>query len=101
MPTRDDALAVRRFARARRWAGEGTPSSKGEVSPAATSGDLTAVLASMDAARWAIVAQFGRALGQTTDRDMVARGRRVALNFSDAVAQRCRDKALRPDDHSL
>ena len=29
---------------------------------------------------------------------MLARGRRVALNFADAVAQRRRDRALRDDD---
>jgi hypothetical protein len=42
--------------------------------------------------------QFGQALTQTTDPDMLARGRRVALNFADAVAQRRRDVALRDND---
>jgi hypothetical protein len=30
--------------------------------------------------------------------DMLARGRRVALNFADAVAQRCRDEAIHDDN---
>jgi hypothetical protein len=101
VPTRDDAAAVCRFAQARRRARENTRSLSDDVSPAAApGGDLATILAGMDAERWAIVAQFARALGQTTDRDVLARGRRVALNFAAAVAQRCRDKALCPDDDS-
>ena len=101
VPTREDALAVRRFAQARRRARESTPAPTVDPSPAptATTGDdLAAVLAGMDAVRQAIALQFGQALTQTTDPDMLARGRRVALNFADAVAQRRRGLALRDDD---
>jgi hypothetical protein len=52
----------------------------------------------MDAVRQAIALQFGKALAQTTDPDMLARGRRVALNFADAVERHRRDMALRDDD---
>jgi len=91
VPTREDALAVRRFAQVRRRVGEGAPLSTADMSPApnATTGDdLAAVLAGLDAARQAIALQFVQALAQTTDPDMLVRGRRVALNFADAVAQR-------------
>ena len=101
VPTREDALAVRRFAQARRRARESTPAPTVDPSPsptATTGDDLAAVLAGMDAVRQAIALQFGQALTQTTDPDMLARGRRVALNFADAVAQRRRGLALRDDD---
>jgi hypothetical protein len=101
VPTREDALAVRRFAQARRRAGERAPLPTAYASPApnaATGDDLAAVLAGMDAAKQAIALQFGQALAQTTDPDMLVRGRRVALNFANAVAQRRQDGALRDDD---
>jgi hypothetical protein len=101
VPTREDALAVRRFAQARRRASERLPLPAVDASPAPTAttrDDLAAVLAGMDAVRQAIALQFGHALTQTTDPDMLARGRRVALNFADAVARRRRYVALRDDD---
>jgi hypothetical protein len=101
VPTPEDALAVRRFARAHRRARARTPLPTADASsaPAATPpDDLVAFLAGMDAARQAIALQFWQALAQTTDPDMLARGRRVALNFADAVAQRRRDEALHDDD---
>jgi hypothetical protein len=96
VPTQEDALAVRRFAQALRRARDRTPPPRVEVSLAPTPGDLAAVLAEMDATQQAIALQFGHALAQTTDSDMLARGRRVALNFADAVARLRRDGAL-PD----
>jgi hypothetical protein len=52
----------------------------------------------MDAGRQEIVLLFAQALAQTAEPDMLTRGRRVALNFADAAAQRRRDMALRDDD---
>jgi hypothetical protein len=49
----------------------------------------------MDAGRREIVLLFGQALAQTAEAGMLARARRVALNFAGAVAQRC--MALRDD----
>ena len=103
MPTQEDALAVRRFAHARRRARDRTPPPRGRspLAPTATTrGGLAAVLAEMDATRQAIALQFGHALAQTTDPDMLARGRRVALNFADAVARLRRDGAL-PDGNGM
>jgi hypothetical protein len=103
VPTRDDALAVRRFALARRRARKCTPLSAVDVSAAPTarsSDDLPAVLTGMDAARQTIALLFGQALAQTTAPDMLARGRRIAINFADAVEQRGRSVALRDDNGS-
>jgi hypothetical protein len=100
VPTRDDALTVRRFARARRRARESTPLPAMDASPAPTAGnpdDLAAVVMGMDPARQAVALLFGQALART-DPDMLARGRRIALNFADAVAQRRRAMVLRSDD---
>jgi hypothetical protein len=97
VPTREDALAVRRFAQARRRARERVPLPTASTSPvptAITPDDLAALLADMDVARQAVALQFGHALTQTTDLDMLARGRRVALNFADAVAQRRRGNGV-------
>jgi hypothetical protein len=44
--------------------------------------------------------QFSQALTEAMDPDMVARGRRVALNFADAVAQRVRYTALQEGDRT-
>jgi hypothetical protein len=101
VPTREDALAVRRFAQARRRAGDRMSLPPADASPvptAATSNDLATLLADMDTARQGIALQFAQTLTQTMDPDMLARGRRVALNFADAVAQRRRDKALHDDN---
>jgi hypothetical protein len=68
--------------------------------PASTATDVAAVLKGMDAARQEIALLFGRALAQAADPDMLVRGRRVALNFADAVAQRHRDMAVRDGDGS-
>jgi hypothetical protein len=52
----------------------------------------------MDAARQATVLLFGEGVAQATEPDMLARGRRVALNFADAVALRRRGMALRDNN---
>ena len=101
VPTRADALAVRRFAQARRRARDRTPRPISNALPAptaATLNDFAALLAGMDAARQAIALQFAQTLTQTTDPNMLARGRRVAFNFADAVGQRRRDLSFRDDD---
>ena len=101
VPMREDALAVRHFAQARRRAGDRVSPASADASPASsatTLNDLPALLAGMDAARRAIALQFAQALTQTTEPDMLARGRRVALNFADAVAQRRRDEAICDDN---
>jgi hypothetical protein len=51
-------------------------------------------MAAMDTDRRESVLLFAQALAQTTAPDLLARGRRVALNFAEAVAQRRRDMAL-------
>ena len=96
VPTPDDALAVRRFAQARRRA-RGTASSSDASAPTAMPTDIAATLAAMDADRREIALQFAQTLVQTTAPDLLARGRRVALNFADVVAQRRRDMVLRDD----
>ena len=99
MPTRDDALAVRRFAQARRRAQESEASP--ETLPSTTASmDIATALAAMDAERREISMLFAHALMRTAAPDMLARGKRVALNFADAVAQRSRDVALRDNDGS-
>jgi len=90
VPTQDDARAVRRFAQARRRARETTPPSEAPP-PTAAPTDVMAMLAAMDAERREISLLFARALMQTGAPDMLARGRRVALNFADAVSQRRSD----------
>lgn len=102
VPTREDALAVRRFAQARRRVTKTTPQpavDASRVSTASGNGTPAAVATDMGAARREIALLFGQALAQATDPDMLARGRRVALNFADAVAQRFRDMVLRGDDN--
>ena len=96
VPTPDDALAVRRFAQARRRARE-TALLSNASAPTAMPTDIAATLAAMDADRREIALLFARALTQTTAPDLLARGRRVALNFADVVAQRRRDMVLRDD----
>ena len=51
-------------------------------------GEQVAILADRDAGRQAIALLFGQALVQTADPGILERGRRVALNFADAVTQR-------------
>lgn len=101
VPTCEDALAVRRFAQMRRRVKDTPPPVRADVSPALaslTEDEAVAVLAGLDAKQRAIALLFGQALAQVTDPDLLARGRRVALNFADAVAQRSRDRALWDDD---
>jgi len=101
VPTREDAFAVRRFAQMRRRAKDTPPPIPVDVSPAPASltGDgAVAALAGLDAERRVIALLFGQALAQTTDPDLLARGRRVALNFADAVVQRRRDLSFRGND---
>jgi hypothetical protein len=66
-------------------------------STTATRDELIAILADMDTVRQAIALLFSHALAQTTDPDTMERGRRVALNFADAVARHRRDMALGDD----
>jgi len=102
VPTREDALTVRRFARMRRRATEPLLPTV-DVLPAAsmtTVNELGAVLATMDAMRQAIMLKFGEALADATKPDMLTRGQRVALNFAEFVARRHRDMSLRVDDVS-
>ena len=98
VPTQDDALAVRRFSRVRRRAGEMSPPPSGDAAPVSTATDIATALPEMDAGRQEIVLLFAQALAQTAEPDMLARGRRVALNFAEAVAQRWQDMALRDHD---
>ena len=100
VPTAEDAHAVRRFAHARRRATDGATVHEATAEPAAKAGEgPDALLADPDDARRDIAIQFSQALRRATDPDMLARGRRVALNFADAVAQRARDAALREEGH--
>ena len=101
MPTREDALAYARFAQGFRRARHRAPEPATDVpfAPAtAIRDELVAILADMDAARQATVLLFGEGVAQATEPDMLARGRRVALNFADAVALRRRGMALRDND---
>lgn len=101
VPTREDAFAVRRFAQALRRARHRAPEPATDVPSApatATRDELVAILADMDAARQATVLLFGEGVAQATEPDMLARGRRVALNFADAVALRRRGMAQRDND---
>lgn len=93
VPTPEDALAVRRFAQGRRRAKETLPPTL--PSPPATATDIATTLGAMDADRRESVLLFAQALAETMAPDLLARGRRVALNFAEAVAQRRRDMALR------
>ena len=101
VPTREDALTVRQFAQVRRRSKDQMPQPIADTraaAPAATSNDLIAILANLDATRQATALLFGQALAQTTDPDMLERGRRVALDFADAVTLRRRDMVLRDDN---
>lgn len=95
VPTAEDAHAVRRFAQARRRAAGDAAVHEATAEPAAKPGEgLDARFADLDDARRDIAMQFSQALRRAVDPDMLARGRRVALNFADAVAQRIKDGAL-------
>jgi hypothetical protein len=98
VPTAEDAHAVRRFAQARRRAAASATVHEATAEPAAKVGDgLDILLADLDDARRGIAVQFSQALSRAVDPDMLARARRVALNFADAVAQRVRDARLRDE----
>ena len=96
VPTAEDAHAVRRFAQARRRAADSATVHEATAEPAAEAREgPDALLAGLDDARRDIAIQFSQALRRAADRDMLARGRRIALNFADAVAQCIKDGALR------
>ena len=96
VPTAEDAHAVRRFAQARRRAADGATVHEASAEPAAKASEgPDALLAGLDDAQRDIAILFSQALRRAADPDMLARGRRVALNFADAVAQRIKDGALR------
>jgi len=98
VPTAEDAHAVRRFAQACRRAADGATFHEATAEPAAKAGEAQdALLADLDDVRRAIAIQFSQALRRAADPDMLARGRRVVLNFADAVAQRIKDRALRDE----
>jgi hypothetical protein len=97
VPTAEDAHAVRRFAQARRRAAASATIHEATADPAAKAGDGMDALADLDDERRDIAIQFSQALGRAVDPDMLARARRVALNFADAVAQRARNTALQDD----
>jgi len=95
VPTAEDAHVVRRFARTCRRAAASATVYQAAAEPATKAAEgMDAVLADLDDVRRDITIQFCQALSRATDPDMLARGRRVALNFADAVAQRVRDAAL-------
>jgi hypothetical protein len=99
VPTPEDALAVRRFAQARRrTAGRTTTYDAPHQATATASEGLEALLAGLDDTRREIAMQFSQALTRAIDPDLVARARRVALNFAGAVGQRVCDTALQDDD---
>jgi hypothetical protein len=100
VPTTEDALAVRRFAQARRRTTGKTATYDAPRKVTAIAKSLEAFMADLDDTRREIAMQFSQALTEATDPEMVARGRRVALNFADAVAQRVRDTALKEDDRT-
>ena len=78
VPTREDALAVRRFAQARRRARERVPLPAVSTSPvptATTPDDLAALLADMDVARQVVALQFAQALAQTYSASISVSGR--------------------------
>lgn len=98
VPTAEDAHAVRQFAQARRRAADGATVHEATAEPTAKAGEgPDALLADLDDARRDVAIQFSRALRRATDPDLLARGRRVALYFADAVAQRIKDGALRDE----
>ena len=91
VPEAADALAVRRFAQARRQAADAVQSRPAaRARPGVPPGGVDGALERLDAERRAILAPFALALGEARDPDMLDRGRRVALNFAEAVAQRAR-----------
>lgn len=83
VPTQDDALAVKRFARQRREA----VAHPAPTAPAAHSsdGNLTSLIADLTPAARAAVETFVQALAAAADRDLIARAGRVAANYQDAV----------------
>jgi hypothetical protein len=92
------ATRVRRFAQGRRRAAASATVREAMPKPMAKAGEgPDALLADLDDERRDIAIQFSQALRQAGDPDMLARGRRVALNFADAVARRVRDAALRDE----
>jgi hypothetical protein len=98
VPTAEDAYEVRRFAQARRRIADGAAVHEATAKPAAKAGEgPDALLADLEDARRDIAIQFSQALRRAVDPDMLARGRRVALNFADAVAQRIKDGTLRDE----
>jgi hypothetical protein len=98
VPTAEDAQAVRRFAQARRRAAGSAIVHEATAEPTSEAGEgLDALLADLDDARRDTAIQFSQALRRAADPDMLARGRRVALNFADAVAQRVKDGALQDE----
>jgi hypothetical protein len=83
VPTQDDALAVKRFARQRRQAA----AHPAPTTPTAHSSDanLTNLIADLTPAARAAVETFVQALAAAPDRDLIERAGRVAANYEDAV----------------
>lgn len=83
VPTQDDALAVKRFARQRREA----VAHHAPTAPATHSsdGNLTSLIADLTPAARAAAETFVQALAAAADRDLIERAGRVAANYEDAV----------------
>lgn len=83
VPTPDDALAVKRFARQRREAAAhpapATPASH------SSGANLTLLIDELTPAARAAVETFVQALAAAPDRELIERAGRVAANYEDAV----------------
>ncbi|SHF44858.1 hypothetical protein [Acidocella aminolytica] len=83
VPTQDDALAVKRFARQRREAAAHPMSIMSAVPP--SSDNLADVIAELSPAARAAVETFARAVATAAEHDLIDRAVRVATNYDDAV----------------
>lgn len=83
VPTQDDALAVKRFARQRREAVTRPEPTASESH--SNDSNITSLIANLDPTARAAVETFVQALAAATDRDLIERAGRVAANYEDAV----------------
>lgn len=89
VPTPDDALAIKRFARQRRNAGpRGAPDSGAPPAAAAADRDhVAALVAALPADALAAMQTFAEALSDAGTPELLARAERVAATYHDAVAR--------------